>query len=409
MKQIATIIIIIIYAVALATDFYIFTDIRKYTAGIKRKVSITIFGILSLVCIVIYTIGWICNTGFYQNVYLAMWLLFSSLSIIIPEILYVIFSLIGKLVKKFHKNNTESINYFAILGLILSVSLFIYIWWGVFFTRNELEVDSISISDSKIPESFKGYKIVQFSDAHLGSWGNDTTFTSKLVTKINELNPDLIVFTGDIVNRETAELSPFLKVLSKLKAKDGVYSVLGNHDYGDYANWKSKSEKAANMELMKVWQRQIGWKLLNNSHVWLHRGLDSIALIGVENWGEPPFKQYGDLMMAYPDIANNGLNDSYYKILLSHNPSHWDEEVTELSNINLTLSGHTHAMQMEFGIGKHVWSPIEMKYPQWDGLYTKRNSNGERLTLNVNRGCGEIGIPARYGKAKPVITEITLQ
>ena len=408
MRQIATIIIILVYVIALATDTYIFSDIRKYLSGVKRKVCTIIFGVFSLASIILFTIGWVSNTGLYQNVYLSMWMLFTFISIVIPEIVYVLFSVIGRFIR--WNKNGKNVNYPALAGLIVSLLLFIYIWCGVIFTRHNLEVDSISISDSKIPESFKGYKIVQFSDAHLGTWGNDTLFASKLVSKINELEPDLIVFTGDIVNRETAELSPFLKVLRKLKAKDGVYSVLGNHDYGDYTHWNNKSEKAANMELMKVWQRQIGWKLLNNSHVWLHRGQDSIALIGVENWGEPPFKQYGDLSQAYPDICStNGLNDSHYKILLSHNPSHWSNEVKELSNINLTLSGHTHAMQMEFGSGNHTWSPSAWKYPQWDGVYTARNSEGERLTLIVNRGCGEIGIPARYGNATPQITEITLQ
>lgn len=336
------------------------------------------------------------------------WVVFTAISLIVPTIVYLIFHKLGK---RFRLNkNGRSVNYLGIAGSSLAVLIFISFWWGVIFTRHEIKVKEIVFVDSKLPESFNDYRIVQLSDAHLGTWGTDTTFLSKLVKKVNSLNPDVIVFTGDIVNRETTEVAPFLKTLGKLKAKDGVYSVLGNHDYGDYMKWNSQSEKMANLELMKMWQHQIGWKLLNNEHVFFGKGNDSIALIGVENWGEPPFKQYGNLEKAYSlDNSDNSLYDDNFKILLSHNPEHWNQEVTSLSNIDLTLSGHTHAMQMEFKIGDWRWSPAKWRYSQWSGIYQRENSEGDKLTLYVNEGCGEIGIPARYGVAYPEITLIILK
>lgn len=343
------------------------------------------------------------------NMFEIEWIIFSILTILFPAIIYFIFRLLGK---KFRWNRYgRSVNYLNIAGWVIAIFIFIGMWWGVLFTRHEIVVNKVVLVDAKIPNSFNGYRIVQLSDAHLGTWGKDTTFVHKLVEKVNSLNPDVIFFTGDIVNRETVELTPFLKTLSRLRAKDGVYSILGNHDYGDYVKWNSQVEKASNLELMKAWQRQIGWKLLTNDHAYIVQGNDSIVVIGVENWGEPPFKQYGNLSNAYPDNAHtqSGLYDDKFKILLSHNPEHWNQEVTSMSNIDLTLSGHTHAMQMEFKLGKWRWSPAKWRYPLWSGIYQRENSEGEKMTLYVNEGCGEIGLPARYGVAYPEITLIELK
>ncbi len=249
-----------------------------------------------------------------------------------------------------------------------------------------------------LPEDFDGYKIVQFSDFHVGTYGSDTAFVSEVVDVMNGLGADAIFFTGDIVNRRTGELTPFVKPLSRLHAPDGVYSILGNHDYGDYCTWESDADKAENLEEMKSLQKEMGWELLNNSTVYLREGADSIALVGVENWGEPPFKAYGDLDKAYPNQS-----DSVFKILLTHNPMHWVERISgnDTVNIDLALSGHTHAMQMQIG----GWSPSKWRYPTWGGLYGDE-SGAHKLYVNI--GLGTVAIPARIG-ATPEITLITLK
>ena len=199
-------------------------------------------------------------------------------------------------------------------------------------------------------------------------------------------------------------------MLSRLKARDGVYSVMGNHDYGDYITWDSDEEKAADRKRLKEMQKRMGWKMLNNERTFIVSGNDSLPLIGVENWGEPPFSQYGRLTDAYPlskDSAYN-LNDRRFKILLTHNPEHWSREVTEMSDIDLTLSGHTHAMQLMLsGFGSH-WSPAKYKYGRWGGLYKSSGPQKDPQYLNVNIGCGEVGVPMRIG-AVPEITLITLK
>ncbi len=244
----------------------------------------------------------------------------------------------------------------------------------------------MTIESAKLPAAFNGYRIVQFSDLHVGTFGNSQSIPMRLVEKINALKPDLIVFTGDIVNNRSSELIPFIPSLRNLEAKDGIVSILGNHDYGDYAKWKTESAKGT---------ISIGWSALKKTAsiggypqrtFLLKNGNDSIAIIGVENWGEPPFSTHGDLNKAYPDI-----NDKHFKLLLSHNPKHWDIEVCH-TPVDLTLSGHTHAMQMVLSVGKWKWSPSAWKYEHWQGLYEK---NGKYLYVNI--GIGEVGLPIRIG------------
>ena len=219
-----------------------------------------------------------------------------------------------------------------------------------------------------------------------------------MVRQVNKLEPDLIIFTGDLVTLRSAELEPFLHVLSGLKAKNGVYSILGNHDYGDYVPWKNVSEKLEDRKLLRIKEKEMGWRMLNNESVYLYSGNDSVALIGVENWGEPPFPKYGNLRAAYPD-----LNDDCFKILLTHNPMHWDEEVISGTNIDLSFSGHTHAMQIKLQLGDWRYSPAEIRYPRWSGLYREGNQY-----LYVNEGIGCVFMPMRVG-ATPEITVIRLK
>lgn len=405
--RIPVVTLVLLFAVTFIIGAYIIFDVRSYSSRVHRRRNMWITLVAEALVVVLLAVAmFLPKRSPDMEVLPVMWMLYVYLTIIVPCIIYSLCSVVGRLV---NMGSRRLVNYGAMVGVPLGVILFIVMWWGVISTRHNIEVVPQEIVSDRIPTSFDNYRIVQFSDIHVGTWGRDTTFISRLVDTINGLKPDLIVFTGDAVNRSTSELDPFLTVIRRLKAADGVYAVLGNHDYGDYVNWETGSARRDNLELMRVWLRQAGWKLLENEHVFLHRGTDSIALAGVGNWGEPPFKQYGDLnaaMTAGPGALS--LNDDNYKILLSHNSEHWNQIVRKVSNIDLTLSGHTHAMQMTVGAGKYRWSPAAWRYDQWGGMYSDKSSNGVPVNLYVNIGAGEVGIPARFG-ATPEVTLFTLK
>lgn len=404
--------IILLFVFTIAIDFAIETQIINHS-GRRRKLWRRIYNAQSVLCIALVTMicFWRGDCSKYSLSAL-MWMLYVYFSIYIPKFLYLITTGIGWLIGLCVAKYKARIGHIArIAGVVIALALFIAMWVGTFYTRRHIEIEKVEISSPKLPASFDGYKIVQFSDAHVGTWGEDTTFLAKLVKEINSLSPDLVVFTGDIVNRSTSELEPFLSTFSKIKAKDGVISVLGNHDYGDYMHWNSEEEYMENIRLLAQWEKDMGWNLLNNDYQCITHATDSIVVIGVENWGDPPFRQYGELTEAYLPTGNPtvDLNDGKYKILLSHNPEHWNREINDISNINLTLSGHTHAMQTEINLFGWKWSPSAWRYPLWGGLYTRENHKGEPSYLYVNIGCGEVGIPARFGAAYPELTEITLR
>ena len=250
----------------------------------------------------------------------------------------------------------------------------------------------IDYHNPRLPKGFEGYRIVQLSDLHLGSWEHNPTAIEQVVETVNALKPNLIVFTGDLVNQQGHETDPFIHILRKLSAPDGVYSILGNHDYGTYYHWENDNQEKENLQYLKDQQARMGWRLLNNEHVILHHNGDSIALIGVENDGEPPFSQHADLPNAIQG------SEDMFRILLSHNPTHWKREVLPNTDIELMLSGHTHAMQLEL-FGR---SPASLKYPEWSGMY---HNNGQSLYVNV--GLGYVGLPFRFG-AWPEITVFNL-
>lgn len=333
-----------------------------------------------------------CSNGMLMAM---MWMLYTYIAFYLPKYLFVIIDLIAKIPCLFKRHR---LSWLSITGAVLSVVTFVALWWGALVNRFNIDVNDVEIEIAGLPDGFDGYRIVQFSDMHVGTFGNDTTFVSTFVDRINALNPDLIVFTGDIVNSKTTELPPFVAPFSRLNAPDGVYSILGNHDYGDYSEWPSAEAKKGNLELMKKLQADMGWYLLLNETVMLRQDGDSIALIGVENIGDPPFKVYGSLSKAYPQ-----LSDSVSKILLTHNPAHWADSISGHADMRvpLSLSGHTHAMQLEI-LG---WSPAKYRYPTWGGLY---NDSDKQHQLYVNIGGGTVGFPARVG-ATPEITLITLK
>lgn len=282
------------------------------------------------------------------------------------------------------------------MGLILAAIPFASILYGVTKGKFNYRVMREKISFDHLPESFKGLKIVQISDIHLGSFNKNFEQIEKAIELINEQRPDLILFTGDLVNNFADETEGWAPVLSKMKAKMGKYSILGNHDYGDYSHWNSPQEKEQNLQAIKDFHQKMGFTLLLNESKIIDIDGEEIALIGVENWGKPPFPQHGDLKKAI-----NGSNQIPFKILMSHDPSHWDAEVLG-TDIALTFSGHTHGMQ--FGIERAgiKWSPVQYKYPRWGGLYQENEQY-----LYVNRGFGYIGFPGRIGMP-PEITLLEL-
>lgn len=282
------------------------------------------------------------------------------------------------------------------LGLILAPIPGILFLLGMIIGPYRYRIIPVQVDIQSLPVAFDGFRIIQISDIHAGSLYNKKA-VARGIKMINDLDPDLILFTGDLVNDEAFELTPFQDLFATLTARHGVYSILGNHDYGDYVTWPNAEMKKANLEELKEKQHQMGWKLLLNEHVYLEEGTDKMALIGVENWGKG-FGNKGDLKKAVEGC------DASTKILMSHDPTHWDEVVTPLfPDIDLTLSGHTHGAQMGIEWGRIKWSPIKLRYKKWAGLYHK---NGQQLY--INRGFGFLGYPGRLG-IWPEITEINLR
>ena len=288
---------------------------------------------------------------------------------------------------------------FSHIAIITAALPFGAIIVGMIKGRYNYKVLSYEIEFDDLPKAFDGFKITQFSDLHTGSL-DDKKKVAYGLSLINQQKSDLILFTGDLVNDRTTEAIPFKELLSNLKAKMGVFSVLGNHDYGDYINWDSEEEKVNNLNSMYQLHKEMGWRLLRNESVLLEKENQTIALVGVENWGTGRFKKKGDLNRAI-----NKIDPKVFKILMSHDPSHWDAKVLPHSNqFQLTLSGHTHGMQFGVEIPGFVrWSPASWRYKQWAGLYEK---NGQ--WLNVNRGFGYLVYPGRFG-IWPEITNITLK
>lgn len=393
--RIPLIIAIIALVLNIGIDAYIARSIRrlfgKARRAVKAHIIVSAVAAATLAFLICLPKKEVSQAGLTA----IMWALFGYLSIYAAKLTFIVCDSAGLLVRAIlRRHNRAAVA--AVVGCIAALSVFITLWWGALVTRYDIEVKPVSVAVSGLPDTFDGYTIAQISDLHVGSYGTDTTYVSRLVDSINARQPDIIVFTGDIVNRTTAELHPFVAPLSRLQAPDGVLSILGNHDYGDYYEWDSPQAKTDNMRLMHQLQQQMRWHLLDNETIMLHRGTDSLAFIGVQNVGDPPFPIYGSLSKAYPAIS-----DAAVKVLLSHNPAHWTDSIANRPEVNvaLTLSGHTHAMQIACG----RFSPAALRYKTWGGLYT--DSLGRALYVNI--GIGEVAFPARVG-ATPEITLITL-
>ncbi len=323
--------------------------------------------------------------------FLIMWFNSIYLLIYIPKLSCVI----SNLIKEKTNFRKQIVNNACYLLVFIFVSILIY---STLITPNRIKVTKIEIAFPNLPSGFRNYTIVQLSDIHLGSRPKDYKFYKNMIDSINSQSPDLVVFTGDMVNNFASEMNGFDTLFLQIKAKSAKFAVLGNHDYGDYTVWNSTEEKTKNLNQIKKMFQQFGFRLLNNEAVKLKCGNDSIELIGVENYSKKITNNYSDLK-----TATKSTDIKAFKLLLSHNPEHWEDEILPQSNIDLTLSGHTHAAQMGIKINNKIYSPAAFLYPQFNGVYEKENQK-----IYVSRGVGVIGLPIRIG-LNPEITVIKLK
>lgn len=406
----------------LLTDIYTWRGIKMLIARIKylwaRKILRTVFwGISALIFMgfILFMTG-IKHVKRAEAYIFASYLVASFAVFYLPKFVFIIFVLLRdiklalwgtvrwirkKIVKQSEGEDKgrkmDRSEFLYQMGLVLAAIPFASILYGVTRGKFNYRVIREKLRFEKLPESFRGLKIVQISDMHLGSFNRRFEPIEKAVELINEQEPDLIFFTGDLVNNFAEETEDWAPVLKKMKAKIGKYSILGNHDYGDYSEWESTEAKEKNLEAIKAFHQKIGFQLMLNENKSIRINNEEISLIGLENWGKPPFPQHGDLKKAM-----EGINPESFKLLMSHDPSHWDAQVLDKTDIDLTFSGHTHGMQ--FGIERAgiKWSPVQYKYPRWGGLYKE-----SKQYLYVNRGFGYIGFPGRVGMP-PEITVVEL-
>ena len=400
-------------AIMAILDIYVFQVVRSISQTASPKIRITIFAIywtLSLSALLLLILlpylnyeNWPRSVRTYlfaMVVGLFFAKLVSSMFFLIDDVRRGAMWMIGKLFSNPSveiSEEPEGITRSAFLnwiGLAAGGTLFGSLLYG-FGNKYSYQVRRLKLAYKNLPGGFKGLKIVQISDIHSGSFTNKTA-VEKGIQKILEENADLILFTGDLVNDKAAEMEDYMGVFSKLKAPLGVFSTLGNHDYGDYVTWESIEAKDANLVRLKDVHTALGWKLLMNEHTILERNGDQIALMGVENWSaKGRFPKYGKMQKAYP-----GTENLPFKILMSHDPSHWDAQIRpQYPDIDLMLAGHTHGMQFGIEVPGFKWSPVQFMYKQWAGLYEEGNQK-----LYVNRGYGFIGYPGRVG----ILPEITV-
>jgi predicted MPP superfamily phosphohydrolase len=284
------------------------------------------------------------------------------------------------------------------VGLLVAAVPMALIGDGIIRGRYNYRVHHITLRSRHLPPAFNGFRIAQLSDVHSGSF-DSVDDVKRGLKMLQDEAPDLILFTGDMVNNVAHEFEPWAPYFARLEAPYGKFAVLGNHDYGDYVPWPSRQAKADNLERLLSLERQAGFDVLRNEARWVEKDGQRLAIVGVENWGLPPFPQHGDL-----DCAASDIPDDAFKILLSHDPSHWDAKtLRHPKRFDLTLAGHTHGMQFGVELGNVRWSPVKYKYPRWADLHSVGDEH-----LYVNRGFGFLGFPGRVG-ILPEITVITLE
>lgn len=404
----------IFVAIILLIDIYAFQAFKTVTAGSSSKVKAIInaayFIVSVLVIVAFLTLAFsrfdfmpkmVRNTIFAIIVGLFFAKLVIVFFVFIDDVRRLFQWIVLKVMyssKNLDTNETEGISrsaFLSWLGLAAGSTLFGSLLYG-FNNKYKYHINRINLAFGNLPAGFKGIKIVQISDIHSGSF-TDPKAVEHGVEQILKEEPDLILFTGDLVNDMATEMADYMHIFSRLKAPMGVYSTLGNHDYGDYVGWPQDGlSKEQNLENLKKVHAAMGWQLLMNEHVPLERNGDKIALLGIENWSaKARFPKHGRM-----DLAHTGTETYPFKILMSHDPSHWEAQVQQhYPDVDLMLSGHTHGMQFGVEVPGFKWSPVQYMYKQWAGLYET-----EKQKLYVNRGFGFIGYPGRVG----ILPEITV-
>lgn len=408
---------LIIIVVMFLIDTYVFQAIKAVSSSVSprtRNIIFIVYWTLSIIAILGFLLFVLTAPGFLPRK-VRTYLFATVMGLFISKLIAVVFFLVDDLRRiiqwvtgRLLFSNTEGDQitsegisrsvFLSWIGLAVGGGLFSTLIYG-FSNKYKYQLRRIKLSFDNLPVGFKGLKIIHISDIHSGSFTNKEAVLHG-VHEILAEKADIILFTGDLVNDKATEMNDYMDIFSQLKAPMGVYSTFGNHDYGDYVSWPIDGvSKAQNLEDLKVVHAKLGWRLLMNEHVILEKSGDKIALIGIENWSNKArFPKHGRMDLAYP-----GSEKYPFKILMSHDPSHWDGQVrTKYPDIDLMLSGHTHGMQFGIEIPGLKWSPVQYIYKQWAGLYENENQK-----LYVNRGYGFIGYPGRVG-VMPEITVIEL-
>lgn len=410
-------IFLLIFAVIIfIIDFYVIYGIKKVTNDLPKKVQlvikilfwgVTVVSLSGITVVMLFrdSIPTASSTAYFHFAAGTFMLFY------VPKLIFILFNLLDDLIfglrllyhKIKHRPKLElqgtSITrrkFLNTTGLIFAAIPFVSLFYGIVEGRFNFTVNKLKLTFDRLPKKFSGIKILQISDFHLGSFLNNIDEVKEAVRIINEQDADIVLFTGDLVNNVVDEAEPFRELLASIKAKRGKYSILGNHDYGDYKRWSSPEDKRKNLQKLISLQREAGFDILLDENRVIKVEDEEIELLGVENWGIPPFPQYGNLEKALV-----GTRKDTFKILMSHDPTHWDAQI-RATDIDFTLSGHTHGAQFGIEIPGWKWSPASMRYRQWGGLYQE-----DKQQIYVNTGIGFIGFPGRVGMP-PEITVFEL-
>lgn len=394
----------------LLIEFYVFVGLKNtISPQLKSWVFLIDFVAILIVLAAIISVGMFYNGTLSKTIGWINILMGLTVTVVVTKIFYIVFLFsediyrVLNLVYQYFsgrehvemESRRKFVTNTALVVAAIPFSSFIY---GVFKGRYNFKVMEETLSFDDLPSEFDGFKIVHISDLHSGSF-DSVSAMQKGLDLIQAQKPDVILFTGDLVNNLAYEFTPYIEMFKKLSAPFGKFSILGNHDYGLYIDWKTQEDNLQNQKEIRDHHPAMGFDLLNNVNRKIEKNGQSIRLVGVENWGRPPFPPKGDLNKALEGIENNE-----FTILMSHDPHHWDDiALKHPKHIHLTLSGHTHGMQMGIDIPSIKWSPIKYRYPRWAGLYNEGNEY-----LYVNRGFGHLGFPGRVG-VMPEITVINLK
>jgi uncharacterized protein len=399
---------------SLLLDIYAYSGVKTWTSGWKsarrQKIALGSY-LVFFVGVSILFLAAISFTTHYLTRF-QEWALSLFLTFLITKLIFIIVLLLGDVVRffwgifrrLFKPKPVSSGPFFpsrrrfiAEAGILLAAVPFTGFFYAMFKGKYDYRLHEVTLYFEDLPASFDGFTITQLSDFHSGSFDNMSAVTRGIeIAKAQQ--SDLFVFTGDLINNMAWEVEPYISLFSQLKAPYGQFSILGNHDYGDYARWDNPEQKAANLEKLKQNHHTLGYRLMLNENTVIRKGPDQLALIGVENWGRG-FIQLGDI-----DKALEGVDKNAFKILLSHDPTHWEEKIRyHPTSIHLTLSGHTHGAQFGIETDKLRWSPVQYRYLDWAGL-----ANEKDRYLYVNRGFGFLAFSGRLG-IWPEITKITLK